>query len=675
VWPWPRRSPPSVSEGSGGSRGSGGRYLPALDGLRALAVGAVVSYHLGLPWARGGYLGVDLFFVLSGFLITGLLLHDTGFKRFYSRRARRLLPALFLLLAVVSVWVARGGTGVDRASFRGDVLAALAYVANWRFVFSHQGYFAQFTVPSPIRHVWSLAIEEQFYLLWPVVLLGLRRRGRSFTLAATVAMAGASAVAMALLYHPGVDPSRAYYGTDTRAFELLIGAVLALVTTGRAEPGPGARRWLHAAGAAALAGFLVLAVVVPDRAGWMYRGGFALAAVLAAVAVLSVGRRQAGPLGAALSIGPQRWVGRISYGIYLWHWPVIDLLTRSATGLSGNTLRLAQVAVTLGAASISYYALERPVRTGALRGWRVRVAAPVAVVGVVMVGLWASTVPVVAAVEAPATKPTPAAARSAAAGPTTTVPAPPVPPPLGLTGGRMVTAQDPLRVLVVGDSVMWDASLGIKAALEATGVARVDPQAVLGVGLTQTAYRWRTAWPRLVVADRPDVVVAMFGGWDGPQVVANGVPWYAGLVDQATAILTAGGARLVLMEYPRNLPPDIPGQPPVDQAANERQREAVDLAFAGAVLRHPGVVAYLPVGPVLDLGGQFTSFLPGPAGVPERVRKHDDVHFCPAGAERVGRWVLDALTGPYGLPAPDPSWATGPWRADPRYDLPHGACA
>jgi hypothetical protein len=230
-------------------------------------------------------------------------------------------------------------------------------------------------------------------------------------------------------------------------------------------------------------------------------------------------------------------------------------------------------------------------------------------------------------------------------------------------------------VLIVGDSVMWDASLGIKAALESTGAARVDDRAVLGFGLTRPSYDWRSAWPKLIGADGPDMVIAMFGGWDGPQVAANGPGWYRMLVDEAVRVLSSSGARVVFLEYPRNRPPDVPGRPPVDQAGNERLRELVNGVFADAATHHAGSVAYLPVGVALDLNGRYSAFLPDVDGVVERVRKHDDIHICPAGSARLGSLVLQAAAPTFSLPAANPSWLTGAWRADVRYNLPQGACA
>ena len=216
-------------------------YRPALDGLRALAVGAVVAYHLDGHGLRGGFLGVDTFFVLSGFLITSLLLVELERTRgvalvaFWGRRLRRLLPALLGVVAAVGVYAWLFAPSMERASLRGDSVAGLLYVANWRFVASGQSYFDLFSAPSPLRHLWSLAIEEQFYLVWPLVVLGAAaivgwRASLARIVVGLIAAIGAvaSIVAMARLYDAS-DPSRAYYGTDARVHTILIGCLLAVV--------------------------------------------------------------------------------------------------------------------------------------------------------------------------------------------------------------------------------------------------------------------------------------------------------------------------------------------------------------------------------------------------------------------------------------------------------------
>ena len=228
-----------------------GRHLPALNGLRGVAVLGVVAYHLQLGWASGGYLGVDLFFVLSGFLISSLLLEEwagagrISLAAFWGRRAKRLLPALFLVLVALALYLVLngrfGGPGanghVDLSGLRGESIATLLYVNNWHLIFAHQSYFAQFSTPSPLQHTWSLAIEEQFYLVWPLVLLLLLRLAprawRKVGMALTVVLGVLSALLMAALFHPGTDPTRVYFGTDTRLFDLMAGATLAFVAASR----------------------------------------------------------------------------------------------------------------------------------------------------------------------------------------------------------------------------------------------------------------------------------------------------------------------------------------------------------------------------------------------------------------------------------------------------------
>ena len=223
-----------------------GRHLPGLDGVRALAIGGVFAYHLGFGWASGGYLGVDLFFVLSGFLISSLLVEEwlekstIGLAAFWGRRARRLLPGLLLMLAVLGVFLLAFGPGplVDLHEVRDDALATVLYVANWHQLFAHQSYFDQYAAPSPLQHTWSLGIEEQFYVVWPLVMLGLLSLGRGRWRAVGLAVAGAGAAAsagwMAFLAAHGASVNRLYYGSDTRAFDLLIGALLAFAVAGRA---------------------------------------------------------------------------------------------------------------------------------------------------------------------------------------------------------------------------------------------------------------------------------------------------------------------------------------------------------------------------------------------------------------------------------------------------------
>jgi peptidoglycan/LPS O-acetylase OafA/YrhL len=366
----------------------GRRYMPGLDGLRAVAVLAVIAYHLGFEWAPGGLLGVGVFFTLSGYLITDLLLAQLdrrgGIKlgAFWLGRARRLLPALFLMLAVVTAWVTVIGPS-QPAQFREAVGAAALYVSNWQLIFEDVSYFALFAAPSPLNHLWSLAVEEQFYIVWPFLLVlgtvlvkevagnaGVRTRLAGLT----ALLALASAAAMALLYQPTLDPSRVYYGTDTRACELLAGAALAMVWPSRKlkrDVPAGARRALDALGTA---GLLVIGLLIwrtHEFSPFLYRGGFLLLAA-STVLVVAALAHPACRLGAILGWGPLRWIGVRSYGIYLWHFPIIVLTTPAGDhgpDLVRDTLQLTAI---FGVAALSLRFVEEPVRRGAigrLWGW------------------------------------------------------------------------------------------------------------------------------------------------------------------------------------------------------------------------------------------------------------------------------------------------------------------
>jgi peptidoglycan/LPS O-acetylase OafA/YrhL len=360
---------------------SGQRYVPGLDGLRALAVMAVIAYHLGFGWAGGGLLGVGVFFTLSGYLITDLLLAQwsrgcRGLADFWLRRARRLLPALFVMLVIVTLWVALAARS-QLSEVRGQVAAAAVYVSNWWQISQHLSYFARFGSPSPLSHLWSLAVEEQFYLVWPwLLLLGVgcvRERKcpipvRPRLAGVALALALASAIEMAVLYHPTFDPSRVYDGTDTRAFGLLVGAALAMVWPSRALTSrvtATARRILDCLGAAGLLTIIVLVWRTNQYSAFLYRGGMVLLSVATVVLVAAL-CHPATRVGRVLGSGPLRWLGVRSYGIYLWHEPIIVLTTPASSSGVDPLRAVLQVAASIAVAGLSWRYVEEPVRHGAL---------------------------------------------------------------------------------------------------------------------------------------------------------------------------------------------------------------------------------------------------------------------------------------------------------------------
>lgn len=351
-------------------------YIPGLDGIRALAVLAVLCYHAGFGWALGGFLGVETFFVLSGFLITALLLNEWNgsgridLRGFWVRRARRLLPAVWLLLSalpLLAFLLARDSL----PRLQEDIPAALLYVTNWVYILREVPYFEAFGRPPLLQQLWSLAVEEQFYVFWPLALLLLLRitgKSRALLAGTVLLMAAGSTLWMAFLYSPSEDPLRIYYGTDTRAAGFLIGAALAII---RPPGGRGFahRPWVdHSLGWAGLSVLLFLFTYLNEFQPALYHGGF-LAAAIASV-LLIVGASAPGTLLGKLFEHPiPRWIGTRSYSIYLWHWPVL-LLTRPGidVDLPALPMRFAQLAMTFVLAELSYRWVETPIRQRGFRG-------------------------------------------------------------------------------------------------------------------------------------------------------------------------------------------------------------------------------------------------------------------------------------------------------------------
>ncbi len=376
--------------------------MAALDGLRGLAVAAVVAFHLG--YLEGGYLGVDLFFVLSGYLITGILLGGDGpgapgrLAAFWMRRSRRILPAqLALLLGAAAFGFVVADAAAD-AELRADALAAALGVANWHDLRSADSYWDLFRAPSPLAHLWSLSIELQLYLLWPLVVRSVaRRRGATGVAAAAGALAAVSAGWAITLHAGGASSDRIYLGTDTRASALLLGAALAGLEAARSERGEDRTLWIPGVSAAVAVGVLVLqwgSMAGQDET--LYQGGLLLHSAAAAVVVAVAAGPRRRWLHPILELRPLVALGVISYGVYLWHWLVIVWADEARTGLDGAPLVVVQLGLTLLASLASWVLVERPLRRGVVEDRWLPVAVP-AVVLVVLLVVGAATLGATAA--------------------------------------------------------------------------------------------------------------------------------------------------------------------------------------------------------------------------------------------------------------------------------------
>ena len=624
-------------------------YRPALDGVRALAVTAVVLFHGGVSVLPGGFLGVDAFFVLSGYLITSLLLAEYATRgrislpAFWGRRAKRLLPALLVVLVVVAVAGRYILPDTEIGLLRGDALAALAYVANWRMIYRGSDYFAQNAAPSPLQHTWSLGIEEQFYWIWPLV-IGLIARYRRTIFALCTAGALGSAVLAATLYRPD-DVNRAYFGTDTRAQALLIGCALATIPLPR-------KRFV---GLLAIAGTVATIWLWTHATGtdaWLYHGGLTVAALAVAAVLAHAVASPTGPTARVLSLAPLVWLGKISYGVYLWHWPLFRFVTADRTGLSGPALLGLRCALVLAIATASYFLVEQPIRRGAWpRGTRrlVPVAAVATAVAAVAAIVGVATLPEPAAAPAPVIvlprhAPAPAAATSAGR-----------PPPMRRPG-RLPGTQP--RVTFYGDSVSWTVGTylpphpGLQTtvrAVEGCGIA-VLPD-ILEEGTPHTNYwycpSWPGIWKKYFPSDDPDVSVILLDRWELMDRRLNGTyqhvgqpdfdAYLLGQLDQAVSIVDSRGARVVLLTAPYTHRAEKPdgGLYPEDDPARVDAWNALLHKEAAA---HPDIVTILDLNRLVCPNGTFTWTVNG-----IRVRS-DGLHFTPAGVQRViAPWLLPQL--------------------------------
>ena len=659
-------------------------YLLALDGVRAFAVVAVMMFHGGIPRMGGGFMGVDAFFVLSGFLITSLLIGEwrqtltIRLGAFWARRARRLLPALLMMLLFVaffaSVIVPKGTYG----GLRLDSLATLLYVSNWHFILVNSDYFAA-TVASanPLNHTWSLAVEEQFYILWPLIVLGVLHFTRS--LRALFALCVAAAVGTALwthvVYRGGANQNRAFLGTDTRSQCLFIGCALAVGLVLLAHRSHEEGRLAHgelwrpaSAAGRALCGVLGIAGAVVAVLMWVlttsfssfpYSGGFFVIGVAVAAVILAAVAAPRSIVPRALSLTPVRYVGRISYGLYIWHWPIFVWLNHDRTGAGGFELFALRMLVTFAVSVASFHLVERPIRMGTfVRQWKAWLAVP-AGAGVVLLAIVAATTgtTAVASTALPA-----AGARS---GSTTTTS-----PPPGVTSGP------PVRVLLFGDSVALTLGLGLSDSadqakygyvlsdkgilgcgvvdgpeVESMGVRDITPPACNGSSLTPdepvNQQPWPDQWLDAINEVHPNVVVVLAGRWEVVDRQYQGrwtnilSPSYAAYVkqqlDATSSLVTSTGANLVFLTAPctnEGEQPDGAPWPEDDPARVAVYNELVRQVAAA----HPLTDSVVDLNGAACPNGKFASTVNGVL-----MRRPDGVHFTLAGGVALVPTLMPAI--------------------------------
>lgn len=686
---------------SGGKQGTHLQHVPALDGLRGLAVAAVVAFHVGV--LKGGWLGVDLFFVLSGYLISRLLFVEytaTGhidLKQFWGRRARRLLPALLCVIVAVAIAERVRGRLLGPAGGRWDVVGALTYTSNWVRLRGGAGYWSRFGPPSLLEHFWSLAIEEQFYVVWPLFMLVIARlrRGVStlFLLATTLAAGGWSL----LLFHRTLDASRVYMGTDSRAVALLAGATIASIAEWRP-------RWLRAFRALAPVGLVGLLVAMSRMQGTRlvtYQGGL-LACTLAAAVLIAGVATGSTPFARHLSTQPLRWLGSRSYGIYLWHWPILV-----GFGVAGHAdkppLRIALgVIASLVVAEFSYRVVEMPIRRQGLAALRWRPAVPAIGMGLAGAVVVIITFPVatprrVAAKAVTTTVPPslvglrskpPASvsltttrstapeqttsnlaiatttAPTATISTTTTVTAPGTTTPTTTTTvARLQRPIDrPARVLVVGDSVGWNLAEQLVKDQEALGLVARN-EAIAGCPPSYAPLKRRSdagsvplvfkqecvdavvAYPTVAADFKPDVTFMVFGAslldqneiapgvWSRP-CEAGFDDWYRSNLIKMTDALSSQGGRVVLVSQAY-----YRGEASDRAAINDKQVDCEN-AVVGSVSRSSGGQILLA-----DLGTwacPTTTCLRDRDGVELRP---DGTHFIDDAAVLANNWLLAQTLG------------------------------
>jgi peptidoglycan/LPS O-acetylase OafA/YrhL len=640
---------------------TGKERISALDGLRAVALLIIMGYHFGVGWLGGGFFSLDIFYVLSGYLITGLLVSEyrkrgrIKLSAFWLRRARRLLPALIIVLVAVTLMVRFAEPAGLYPDFRMSALSALFYFSNWWQIAAASNYFVASAPLSPLTHTWSLAVEEQFYLVWPLVVLAVMHFSRTFArgirvlLVLSVTGALASALEMAVLYRPGGNTTRLYFGTDTHAQSILIGAAIASAMTiiemrrGNEGMAPVARsavaRWsLVVLGFAGFAATLTLTYTLSGTSSFDYRGGFFVSALSAAAIIIGAVSVPRGPIARVLSLPPLIWLGTISYGAYLWHYPIYVYLDPARTGLVGLPLLAVRFAGTFALAAASYYLVERPVMYGTF--WRsLKAIGPAAalLVATVVVVVAGTVVPATAAVRVKTV--IPGSERQA------------------LLASKAFTTH-PVTFMLVGDSLAATLEVGLSDRSVTKYGVNIINETVLGCRLdnlpsladgnidyaVSACNAWPTLWTRQVAQYRPEVVGLLVGRWDITNQLDNGTvvhigqpAWDARIVqeiNQAVTVLSGRGAKVVLFTMPYVDPPQVaPNGTPYPEN-NPVRVDEFNAILRSVAKRRSNVATVIDLNKLLDPRGHFQTVIDGVT-----VRWADGIHI----SATAGQWLQPAI--------------------------------
>lgn len=619
-------------------------YAPGLDGVRGICLIGVLFFHAPFAWMSGGFLGVSTFFTLSGYLITTLLMAEVersgriDHAAFWERRLRRLGPPLWLGVAATvftaPYWVAPAA--LERLG--GDALSALLFYSNWRFMTPEYAYSRLFTDPSTMQHCWSLAIEAQYYLLFPPLIAPVLRRYGVGSLRAAILFLVVASVASGWLSDSAY---RLYYGTDTRAVEILAGALMATLLPPRAAAAAlSQRRWFAIAGAGALAAIIACWMLAAVDSPPLYAGGFAAYSALSVVLILAA-VSASGPVGTLLSAAPLRWVGRISYGAYVFHWPIFLWLSPERTQLDAAPLFALRVALTLALADASYRLVETPVRqrrvakSGRLLA-AVSIATAVLVSGVAAVRHsedWRLRI-------------------------------------FGLVGGvnaiRNPSPQTLFRVSLFGDSTAFELSGMLKWTGVPFGLEFVGGKAQIGCSLIdrgtvltwmgehrlrEECSGWLASWPDVVEEHRPDVAVVLVGPWEVRDRRLPGQSRIRAFGDQifdaefriavetAIRLLRRNGVKVVWLTFPRlqfaAVRNGVEHQSEIHASDPARIRR-MNAIITEVAREHSDQVR------IVDFAAFMEAWPGGPLAPGVRP---DGVHFAAEVREPIARWIAEEVAG------------------------------